>query len=138
MKEMIVAIMLVLISVVSNNVGSDVKIQVVEFDIMNDSEKIVKEINGRVGDTVNLEKFRGNNVEILEVNDENVKISREALRYEILNQTSIFNGETRKYYETVTETVEFNRLIPINIDSNNPFGPELGQARYHYKMKFVK
>lgn len=120
-----------------NNTG--VKFQVIEFDIMDNSEEIVKEGNLQVNDVIRLEKYWGNDIKILEINDENVKISRDARRYEIIKeQTSMAPGEVREYLETLIETVKYDTLISIDVDSRNPIGPLTGQARYHYEIKFVK
>lgn len=134
---------LILITVVTfvvvnhiNNTG--VKFQVIEFDIMDDSEKVVKKGNVKVDNIIKLKKYDGNNIKILEINDENVKISRDAIRYEIISQTSLYSGEVKEYVETVVETVNYDTLISIDIDSNHPFGPEYVQYRYYYKIRFVK
>jgi phage terminase large subunit len=108
------------------------------FKGMDDSEKIVKEVNVQVNDIINLKKYGGNNIKILEITDENVKISRDAIRYEIISQTSLYSGEVKEYVETVVETIDYDNLITINIDSRHPFGPAYAQPRYHYNIKFIK
>jgi hypothetical protein len=121
-----------------NESENNIKVQVIQFDIMDDSEKIVKEVNVQLNDIINLEMYDGNNIKVLEITDENVKISRDAIRYEIISQTSLFSGEVKEYVETVVETIEYDNLITINIDSRHPFGPAYDQPRYHYNIKFIK
>lgn len=121
-----------------NENENNIKVQVIQFDIMDDSEKIVKEVNVQVNDIINLEKYDGNNIKILEITDENVKISRDAIRYEIISQTSVYSGEVKEYVETVVETIDYDNLITVNIDSRDPFGPAYVQPRYHYNIKFIK
>lgn len=121
-----------------NESENNIKVQVIQFDIMDDSEKIVKEVNVQVNDIINLKKYDGNNIKILEITDENVKISRDAIRYEIISQTSLYSGEVKEYVETVVETIDYDNLITINIDSRHPFGPAYAQPRYHYNIKFIK
>ena len=120
------------------NTENNVKLQVIEFNSMENTEQLVKEVEIKVGDVIELKEFYGNNVKILEINDKNIKISREALRYEILSQTSLYEGELREYTETVVDTVEYNTLIAIDIDSSHPFGPDMVQRMTYYKIKFVK
>lgn len=136
-------IMLVLITgmivVLVNYMDNDrVKYQVIKFDIMDDGEKVVKEAEIQVNDVIKLKKYRGNDIKILEINDENIKISRDARRYEIVKeQTATSFGEAEEYIVTLLETVKYDTLISIDMDSANPFGPR-GQARYYYKIKFIK
>lgn len=121
-----------------NTVNKNVKTQIIMIDIMDDSEKITKEISVQVNDIINLEEYDGNNIKILEINDNYIKISRDAKRYEILSQTSQYSGETKEYIETVIEDIQYNEFITINIDSKEPFGPEYTQSRYQYSIKFIK
>ena len=133
-----IASMFIIFYINNNKVKNNVKLQVIQFDIMDSSEKIVKEANVQVNDIIELEKFDGNNIKILEINDKNIKISREAMRYEILSQTSLYSGEVKEYNETVIENVKYNTFINININSRHPFRPEDARARYDYYIKFIK
>lgn len=121
-----------------NEIDNNIKAQVIQFDVMDNSEKIVEEISVQVNDILNLKEYDGNNIKILEINDKNVKISRDARRYKIKSQTSIYSGEVNEYVDTVVETIEYDTLIMINIDSRHPFGPEYSQPRYYYNVKFIK
>lgn len=116
---------------------SNIKVQIRESDFADGSQKIVKETNIQVGDIINLDKYCGNDVKILEITDENVKISRDAIRYEIINQTSLYSGEAKEYTETVIETIDYDTFIEADIDSPHPFAPGC-QRRYYYSIKFIK
>lgn len=116
---------------------SNIKVQIRESDFADGSQKIVKETNIQVGDIINLDKYCGNDVKILEITDENVKISRDAIRYEIINQTSLYSGEVKKYTETVIETIDYDTFIKADINSPHPFNPEC-LRRYYYSIKFIK
>lgn len=133
MKKMI-CLLIVLLAIVltamifyinRNEIDNNIKLQVIQFDIMYDSEKIVKETNVQVNDIIDLEKYDGNNVKILEITDENVKIERDAIRYEVISQTSLCSGEVKKYVETVIETIDYDTLIAINIDSRSLAGQNM-------------
>ena len=121
-----------------NEIENNIKVQVIQFDTMDDSEKILKEVNVQVNDIIDLKKYDGNNIKILEITDENVKISRDAIRYEIISQTSLVSGEVKEYIETVVDIIDYDNLITININSRHPFGPEYVQTRYNYEIKFIK
>ena len=134
-----ILVLIIFIGYMLNNKNiNDIMIQVIEFDNFENTEKNVEEIKIKVGDIINLEKYDGNNIKILEINESSVKISRKAVRFEIIEQTPLNQGESKEYFETVIESVNFNDLIPINIDSLDPFGPRYVMARYVYKIKFIK
>lgn len=126
-----------IVRIIENRTKKDIEIQIIKFDIMSDNEKIVKKAKLKDNDIINLEKYNGNNIKILEINSRGVKISRDALRYEIINQDSLYYGEVKEYIETVVEEVDCDTLINININSNNPFGPEYTKARYYYNIRFI-
>lgn len=138
MISFIIVITSIFFYISKNEMSNNITLQIIQFDIMDDSEKIVEEVNVRDNDIINLEKFNGNNIKILDINDAYIKISRDAARYEILSQTSLYSGEVREYTETVIEKVNYNALINININSKRPFGPEYVQPRYYYNIKFIK
>ena len=117
---------------------NDVKAQLIQFDIMEDTEKVVKKFNVKLNTIINLEQFDGNNIKILEITDEYVKISREAIKYEILSRNENGSGEFRKYTETILENIKYDALIDIDINEQEPFGPSYVQPRYYYNIKFVK
>lgn len=123
---------------IPNTDSSNIKMQIIQNDISDYSTKIVKTIEINEDDNIELAEYSGNDIKILEINSDNVKISRTAIKYEVLSQTSPTNGESRKYTEDVVETVEFDKEIPIDINEMDPFGPVYEQARFSYYIKFVK
>lgn len=123
---------------INNKIEDKVKIQLIQFDITDDSEKIIKEIKVQVNEVINLEEYNGNNIKILEINKENVKISREAVRYKVLNQVELCTTEVEKYTETIVEDVKYGKLINIDINSSRPCEPLYEQPRYYYNIKFIK
>ena len=134
---LIITVSIITINFANNSIS--IRMQVIRYDILNDSQKIVKRQKIKKGDIINLNRFDGNDITILEINETDVKFSRNAIRYEILNQDlGSLSGETRKYTETIVENVKYNKLIDMNIDSKNPFSPAESQSRYHYSIKFVK
>lgn len=114
------------------------KLEIIRFDTQEETEKIDKTIEIRVKDKINLEEYQGNEIEILEINERGIKISRNAKRYEIINQTGPLEGEKREYKENVVEEVNYGEIIRINIDSADPFGPDYARAKYEYSIKVVK
>lgn len=147
MKKKIIIILLTILLIITVSVitinfvnnRNSVRMQVIRYDIQNDSQKIVKRQKIKKGDIINLNRFDGNDITILEINDTDVKISRNAIRYETLSKDSgSLSEETRKYTETVIENVKYNELIDMNIDSKDPFISAGSQSRYHYSIKFVK
>ena len=87
--------------------------------------------------TLNINNNNQNNFPILEINNKNVKISREALRYEVLDPSLLDSSDVKEFSEVVVETISYNTIIPINIDSIKP-GESCDQDRYYYNIKFVK
>lgn len=114
------------------NETKNVILQVLKYDIKLNIETIEKNINVDINHEINLENYNGNNIKILGINEENVKILRSALRYEKFD-----SGRVIKYLEPVEEIINYDSVFTINIDSNNPDGPFPAQARYQYKLKFI-
>lgn len=127
-----------IIYIVSNNIKSSVVLQLIEYDAKDNSTKIKKQLKVQVDDVIKLEEYDGNDIKILEINKDNVKISRDAVRYEIISQTSPYSGDTKKYIETVVENIDYEDENSINIDSSEPFGPAYEQPRFYYAFKFIK
>ena len=101
MISFIIVITSIFFYISKNEMSNNITLQIIQFDIMDDSEKIVEEVNVRDNDIINLEKFNGNNIKILDINDAYRKISRDAARYKILSRTSLYSGEVREYTETI-------------------------------------
>ena len=121
------------------NESKQITLQIIEDDIVDNSEEVVKEIQIKANDFIELpEKYDGNDIKIIEITNDYVKISREKIRYNIISQVNMYNGEYEKYTETVVEEVEYNKAISININETRPFSPEYAQARYSYTIKFIR
>lgn len=71
------------------------------------------------GKLVYLEEYgMANNIKILAVMDDYVKISREKVKYKIIRQ-----GEAESYKENVVDEVKYGERIPAYINDYNPYGP---------------
>ena len=111
-----------------NENENNIKVQVIQFDIMDDSEKIVKEVNVQVNDIINLEKYDGNNIKILEITDENVKLKYIYLTHSHMDHIekaeelkNTYGGEiliSRKGAENINNP-EINLFNMINFEANN-------------------
>ena len=117
---------------------SKVKMQIIKLDNSNYNQNVVKIINVKENKKVKLEKYDGNNLKVLEITEEFVKISRIATRYKIINPTPDGKGESIKTEETVVELVEYEKMIPIDINARDPYGPAYVQPKYNYYIKFIK
>lgn len=132
-----------------NKLTSPAVLQVIEYDNSDDTSKVVKEISIKNGDVINLEKYSGNEVEVIEVKANGVKISREAIRYMITENSNIESEDGEKdilelddvaeYYETVIQELKYEETTAININSYHPLmGAPFTQPRYSYSIKFIK
>lgn len=140
---------------------SEYNVQIIQYDTTNGSNKVVEEIIIRVGDIVKLSnksEYKGcgstaNDIKILEINDNTVKISRDKIKYRFTGEyagksvaeigiqkvyTFEEGKEIEKYTEEVIEEVEFDSHISISINESIPSGPECSLSRYGYYLKFVK
>ena len=139
-KIVVITVMLIILLVVSCGIyqfinGKCITMQVIEVDVSDESEKVIKEITIKKDEEVNLTKYNGKNVKVLQINEDNVKISRDAKRYEVI---SVEEMNIKEYLETIVENVEYDKKIAINIDSLKPLGPSYAQAKYYYYIKFIK
>ena len=114
------------------------KLQIIQFDNKDNSEKVIKTFNIKEEDLIELEEYEGNDIKIISIDEEDIVISRDAKRYEIIRQDGPYNGEAVDYIQTVIETIEYEKEFSIDIDSRNPFGPVYEQPRYYYSAKFTK
>lgn len=122
---------------INNKNKTGVKWQLIEFDITDNSQRVVKESEADIYDVIDLSEFHGNDLKIIEINNDGVKISRNVTKYKIINQTSLTEGKSIKYTEIVYDNVAYNSFISIDVDEHDPFGPAYGLARYSYKIKFL-
>ena len=124
-------------NLIDNNNKKECKIEIIMHDYMDDSDKIVYEEKVKVNDVVDMSKYSlrngWNDIKILEINEENVKISREAIKYEIIEV-----GKSKKYNETIKEFIEYGKEVSANINQDDPYGPEYASPLFHYTVKFVK
>ncbi|MBE5822197.1 MAG: hypothetical protein E7311_06420 [Clostridiales bacterium] len=116
------------------NENKEVTMQIIQYDNSDNTEKVVKEIQIKTDDFIELDKYDGNNIKILEITDEYVKVSREKTRYNIINDLYM---EFEPYIENLVEEIEYNIVTPCNIDDPHPL-MEYAQARYYYSLKFVR
>lgn len=130
-----ILIILTIIIIVKN---AGIELQIICLDSMDNSEKIIHTIKVKEDDFIELGNYGGNDIEILEVNEEMVKISRDAVRYEILEKGPQFSLKTRKYIENVIQEVMYDEKIGLNINSQEPGGPLYDASRYYYYVRFVK
>ena len=131
----IVLLILVVIFIPKGDKNVKIKLQIIEYDIEDNSVSVVKEFNVKQDDEIDLDKYNGNDIDILWISEDNVKISREVTKYEIIDEEDMKSVE---YEQLVVEKVEFESECSIEVDEKDPFGPAYEQPRYHYNAKFVK
>lgn len=68
-------------------------------------------------------------ITILEITEDYVKISRDAIKYDT---------DGNQYTEEVVEEMEYDKSFELLIDATDPNGAVYEAARYSYYMKFVK
>lgn len=103
-----------------------VKLEIISYDITTQKGKVLKTINVRANDEIDLEKYYANKIKILEVNDKDVKFL----------WTKRIYGKGPEYKSTTIdeeEIIEYNK----NFSLNN-FSPLAAQPRYYYSIKFKK
>ena len=121
-----------------NNETLNAKLQIIEFDNKENTEKVIKTFNIKEEEIITLDKYDANDIKIISINENNLVISRDAIRYEVINQDEPFSGEKIDYTQTVIEKVEYNKEFGLNINEKDPFGPIYEQPRYNYTGKFIK
>lgn len=131
----IVLLILVVIFIPKGDKNVKIKLQIIEYDIKDNSVSVVKEFNVKQDDEIDLDKYNGNDIDILWISEDNVKISREVTKYEIIDEEDMKSVE---YEQLVVEKVDFDSEFSIEVDEKDPFGPAYEQPRYHYNAKFVK
>lgn len=134
----IIILVLIIIFFPCTNKNTKITLQIIEHDNHENITKVIKEIKVKEDEVIKLDEYNGNDIKIKSINDKNVLVSREVLKYEIISQNNKYNGEAIDYMQTVIEKIEYNTVFALNIDERNPFGPEYAQPRYHYNAKFVK
>lgn len=121
----------------NKNEAKECTIQIIADDAMNNSQKVVYEQKVKENDIVNMQEYsyrnQWNDIKILEINENNVKISRKAIKYEIIEV-----GKSKKYNETIKEFIEYGKEVSANINQDDPYGPEYASPLFHYTVKFVK
>ena len=128
MKKIFIGILIAIILsifITGCKVERVIKLQIISRDIQG-KEKVEKTINVKANDEVDLEKYYGNNIKILEVNDKNVKI---------LWTKTIYSDGPDYRSTTIDEekTLKYNQILSISNTS-----PLAGQAKYYYYIKFIK
>lgn len=131
----IVLLILVVIFIPKGDKNAKIKLQIIKYDVKDNSVSVVKEFNVKQDDEIDLDKYNGNDIDILWISEDNVKISREVTKYEIIDEEE---RKTVEYEQLVVEKVDFDSEFSIEVDEKDPFGPAYEQPRYHYNAKFVK
>ena len=134
----IIMLILLIILFPKGNNNTQITLQIIEHDIKDNSTEIIKEIKVKENEIIKLNEYSANDIKISSINEENVTISRDVRKYEIISQNGPYDGEAIDYIQTLIEKIEYDTLFEIDIDERNPFGPEYAQARYHYNAKFTK
>ena len=123
------------------NDNERVTIKVMKEDITTNEEVVDKEKKVSVGEQFVLSDndeykdcgVRPSDIKILEINDNNVKISREVIRYKTDDK-----GKISSYTEIVNDVVNYNEKVVMYVNSKEQMAPVCGQARYNYYLVFVK
>ena len=131
----IVLVVLVIIFLPKGDKNARIKLQIIEYDLKDNSVTVVKEFNVKQDDEIDLDKYNGNDIDILWISKDNVKISREVTKYEIIDEEDMQSVE---YEQLVIEKVDFDSEFSIDVDENDPFGPAYEQSRYSYNGKFIE
>ena len=142
-----------------SNELSEVKVQIVQVDNSNNEEKIIKEYIKKKGEIVDLESIgyydcdkNPNNIKILKITKNFVKISRNRKAYRLIGEYkgkrwddpnikmySLVNGKDYEgYTEEVIDNVKYKTKTSFSIDQTSPNSPECSQSRYTLFVQFSK
>jgi len=116
------------------------KIEIIVFDVSDRSEKTLSKTEIKEGDIIKSDEYQGNDITILEIKEETVKIERTATKYKVLEEPSENSPypKTEKYIEDVIEEFKYGEKIVADINERDPAGPEYAQQRYYYSVRFIK
>lgn len=93
-----------------------------KYDAKDNSKAVYYTLPIKEKDVVNLDvelsSITDNNIAILEINDKNIKISREVTKYKIISE---YEKKAEPYKETIVQTIKYGEEISIDADDPNPF-----------------
>ena len=115
-------------------------LEYIRYDAKDHSYTVYNTLTIKEKDVVDLSTK--NNITIVEINDENIKISREITRYRIISEEE---KRAESYQDTIEQTIKYGDYIPLHADESNPFQvvdplePVADEApRYSEYVKVVK
>ncbi len=109
-----------------------VKLEFKTYDAALKKETLDKTLIAKKDEVIELGEDR--NFKILEINEDDIKISREVIKYKIISEEE---RKAESYKETVTETIKYGERISMNADATDPFGP-LEAPRYSSYIDVIK
>lgn len=119
----------------SNSKLKTISIELIQYDALENKEETIKTYTVKEKDKIELEKYNGNDIEVLKISDKEVEISRVAKKYKIIDEQE---RKSESYEEVVVTKVKYGESITIDIDEWDPFGPMPGMSRYTYSIKVLK
>jgi len=130
MKKIIIIIFLAIVFIIvllfMINNKSNVTMQIIKYNTQEQNFKIVAQKNIFVNKGISMREYNGNDIKILEINDNYVKISSFVTKYD---------NNYKPYQEKLIQYVRYGQ--EINIDSNR-FNPFDGVSLFNYYIKFTK
>lgn len=125
---------------IEKKIEEKTKIEIMVFDVSDRSEKTLSKTEIKEGDTIKSGEYYGNDINILEIKEETVKISRTATKYKILEEPTEDSPypKTEEYIEEVIEEIKYGEKINADINERDPAGPDYAQQRYYYSVRFIK
>ena len=86
-----------------------ITLEFTKYDTFENKKEIYKTLSVKEKEVVEVDEE--NAITILEVNDNNIKISREILKYRVI---SAEERKSESYKETITKTVEYGKTIAMD------------------------
>lgn len=111
------------------------KMEIIQYDAAEKKTEVVETFTVKENDKIELEKYNGNNLQILKIGNDEVEISRVATKYKVIDENE---RKSEPYEEIVKTTVKYGDTLSIDIDEWDPFGPMPGQSRFTYTIRFFK
>ena len=110
-----------------------ITLEFTKYDTSENKKEIYKTLSVKEKEVVEVDEE--NAITILEVNDNNIKISRDILKYRVI---SAEERKSESYKETITKTVEYGKTIAMDENEKDPFGPAYSAPRYSFYITVLK
>lgn len=110
-----------------------ITLEFTKYDVSENKKEVYKTLSVGEKDVVNLDEE--NAITILEINDNNIKISREIVKYRVI---STEERKSEAYKEIVTQTIEYGKTIALDENEKDPFGPAYSDSRYDFYITVLK